>query len=101
MVMAVLLVVFLLALVLVALLLAGRLGRKKKVPVYVDDEPRDNIMPYYDEGMPSCFFTPIHYDLSDILLFTLFMLGPLKRLLYIILVRVIFLFFKCVFPCVS
>ena len=50
MVMAVLLVVFLLALVLVALLLAGKLGRKKKVPVYLDDEPRDNIMPYYDEG---------------------------------------------------
>ena len=51
MVMAVLLVVFLLALVIVALLLAGKLGRKKKVPVYIDDEPRDNIMPYYDEGL--------------------------------------------------
>ena len=50
MVMAVLLVVFLLALVLIALLLAGKLAAKKKVPVYVDDDPRDNIMPYHDEG---------------------------------------------------
>ena len=69
MIMAILLVVFLLALVVLALLLAGRLGRKKKVPVYIDDEPRDNIMPYYDEGMPSCFSA---YDLSYILLVSLY-----------------------------
>ena len=54
------LVVFLLALIIVALLLAGKLGRKKKVPVYIDDEPRDNIMPYYDEGLSIPSFFLIH-----------------------------------------
>ena len=43
------LAIFLLVLVLAALLVAGKL-RKKTVPVYIDDDPRDNIMPYHDEG---------------------------------------------------
>ena len=50
-VMAVLLVVFLLVLVLAALMLASKFAGKKAVPVYVDDDPRDNIMPYHDEGI--------------------------------------------------
>ncbi len=46
----VIVVVFLLAVVMAALLLAGKFAKKKAVPVYVDDDPRDNIMPYHDEG---------------------------------------------------
>ena len=48
-IMGVLLVIFLLALILISLLLAGKL-RKKKVYIHLDDDMKDNIMPYNDEG---------------------------------------------------
>ena len=51
--MAILLVIFLLALIFIALLLAGRMGGKK-VPLYVEGNTRDNIMPYSDEGKKIC-----------------------------------------------
>eukprot|EP00794_Sanderia_malayensis_P018890 gene18890-20792_t len=60
----VIVVVFLLAVVLAALLLARKFA-KKTVPVYVDDDPHDNIMPYHDEGAGEDDFS--NYDLEKLL----------------------------------
>jgi len=52
MILVVLVLAFLLVLVLVALAMANlSKGKGKAIPIYVDENGKDNIMPYNDEGM--------------------------------------------------
>ena len=51
MILVVLVLAFLLVLVLVALAVANLSKKNKAIPIYVDDNGRENIMPYNDEGL--------------------------------------------------
>ena len=55
MILIVLVLAFLLVLVLVALFMAALNKKNKAIPIYVDEDGQNNIMPYNDEGLSRLF----------------------------------------------
>lgn len=51
MILVVLVLAFLLVLMILALFMANFQKKHKAIPIYVDENGRENIMPYNDEGL--------------------------------------------------